>query len=218
MGSNFPTLRVHAQQILDDLPRRFPELDAEARAYLGTVALGVKERAVPIETRHETIRVDPRLTEQGRKEKYGEVAKMARPLVDFLEEHLKTLNGSLSVIKGRLFPKPAALSGSEAILELMTFQEIRRAFVGRPQSELDASYLRALEHGQKVIANALVSSPVGSMVSPEIEVRGREDFARKKDPENFSRLEEKERLISEIDALATHARMAMQNLEGYANN
>jgi hypothetical protein len=217
MANNLPTLRMHAQRTLIDLPTRL-ELDSDSKAFLGTVATGVIEGFGPLEKRQEIIHKDVRLTMEGKRTQLVELAQSAQHALTPLEDSQKQVAAALDVLTRRVYPPPPVLTGTEAILQRMEFQEIRSQYYAQPQPECDLAYLRALENNQPNIVQALLSAPTGMMVTAEIVERGKAETAKQRDPENYERLLMKGRLLDEINALLEHARQAVTNLTGYENN
>lgn len=218
MGTNIQTVLSHVNQLLVDIPsRRFSGLGEDGHAGLTEIAKGSQERCALMAAEQARIQADPLLSAEGRARGLAKLAQPAQALVDFLDQHLKTLTAARNVLHGRVYTAAPALSGSEAILAKMDAQEIRRAFAGKPRTEVDAAYLHALNNNQRGIAHALVSSPLGSMISPEVEARVTVEHAQQRDPAAFAQLTAKERLLEEVQALADHAAQATDNLKAYAN-
>lgn len=217
MANNLMTLRAHCDHILQKLPTRM-DLNEESRTFLGEVAQGLLTRIEPLEKRARKINDDPRLTLEGKQDQFVELAKSAAHVVEPLVEQHKRVFDARLVLTHRVYPAPPVLTGTEAILQRMDFQEIRDAYRDKSQSERDSLYLQALQQNRPHIAQALLSAPTGSMITPEIVERAKVEDAKRRDPENFERLLIKGRLLDEMKALLQHALQAVDNLKGYKNN
>lgn len=217
MATNIKTYLSHGKQLRVDISLlRFQEMDEAARKALDAITSDSVERATLIDSEEEAIQRNTLLSPEGKRKALAKLAEPAQRLVDFLNQHVKEQTAARDRIYSLVYPPAPVLQNTAAILSKMDDQEIRATLAGKPQHELDAIYLKAL-HDQPRIASALATCPLGPMISAELIARGMVEAAQVRDPENFGRLATKERLIEEIQSLRDHARMAAQNIEGYAN-
>ncbi len=104
-------------------------------------------------------------------------------LKNLVEKHEKEHQG----FEVNLFSVKSTIG--DAVVRELRNGEVRRQFSGLKESERDAQFLRAADQENAEILDALLTSPMGRLISDEVQRRGLESRAKRLHPDMFTAYE-----------------------------
>lgn len=143
------------------------------------------------------IQQDPRYTGEGKAQQHATAAQQFTASLAWLWDLPNVLEEASHRLKNLLTTKPKPPVGND-ILAFLREQEIRSAYRGKKQSDIDAAYGQAIARGDEETVRALVLAPGGSLVTPAIQEETERLQAKVTNPAAFQALAE----LTEIRGLA----------------
>lgn len=174
---------------------------------------GVRQRMArdftTLKEKAEKIRTDPSRSPIGVRQAVSELSTKLD--LSYLDAVKATTEDDLQRYRMLLFTIPK--SDRDPTLAFLHEQEVRLAYKdAAPYVRMEA-FRKAIQDGQHEIARALVSGPLGSLISAEYQQDVLQEHAQRSQPAVYESFEQATNLKEHLDSLHTHATQVLTALK-----
>lgn len=127
------------------------------------------------------------LTQNGKMTAVRELAEKFTPSLSWLKNLEEKHEKDTERFQANLFAVKSPVG--DAVVRELRNGEVRRQFSGLKASERDAQFLRAADQDNDEVLDALLSGPMGRLISDEVQRRGLESRAKRRQPEMYAAYE-----------------------------